>query len=92
MSGYFSIADCGTYGHWDFSDEKGRFATLRGDDESGWQLCMERRSVRHPMYLIPFGTPFEAVEFVTRHVMPDKAGPPPHDLAGHQHGATGDEQ
>lgn len=72
MAGYFSISDRGTYGHWDFSDGKGRFATLRGDD-TVWLLTMERRPLRHLLRTIYFSTPFEAVEYVTRHVMPDRA-------------------
>ena len=70
MAGYFSISDRGTYGHWDFSDERGRFATLRGGDAE-WQLTMERRPQAHVFRTITFSTPFEAVEYVTRHVMPD---------------------
>lgn len=72
MAGYFSISDRGTYGHWDFNDENGRFATLRGGDAE-WQLTMERRHHAHPLRSISFSTPFEAVEFVTRQVMPDQA-------------------
>lgn len=72
MAGYFSISDRGTYGHWDFSDENGRFATLRGGDDE-WRLTMERRPQSHLLRSITFSTPFEAVEYVTRHVMPDKA-------------------
>jgi hypothetical protein len=75
MSGYFSVADRGTFGHWDISDERGRHYTIRGDMASGFDLCDERRHPDHRLARIPFASPFEALEYAARQIMPESETP-----------------
>ena len=71
MSGYFSVADRGTFGHWDISDGHRRIYVIRGDIETGFSLTDERKHPDHRLRSIPFSTPFEALEYVARQTMPD---------------------
>lgn len=65
MSGYFSVADRGTWGHWDISDEKGRVFTIRGDRATFFTLRDERIPNRYQW----FSSPFEALEYAARQLM-----------------------
>ena len=69
MSGYFSVEDRGTFGHWDICDDQKRIFVIRGNEDSGFELIDERKSVNHPMRRVPFADPFEALEYVARTLM-----------------------
>lgn len=68
-TGYFSVADRGTFGHWDISDGQKRVYIIRGDAASGFDLIDERKHPDNPLRRIFFATPFEALEYAARQLM-----------------------
>lgn len=65
-TGYFSVADRGEFGHWDFGNGRMRVFKLRGDTETGFTLFDERAQRQPP---VSFHTPFAALEYVARQMM-----------------------
>ena len=69
MTGYFSVADRGTFGHWDISDGKKRVFCIRG--EPGQFCIRDERLVRNgALEHMRFRTPSAALLWIAEELMP----------------------
>jgi hypothetical protein len=69
MTGYFSVADRDTFGHWDISDGKRRVFCIRG--EPGKFCIRDERPIRNEtLERMVFRTPSAALLWITEELMP----------------------
>lgn len=72
--GYFSVADRGTYGHWDISDGQRRVFCIRGEP-GNFGIRDERSPPARDLDRITFRTPQAALLWIADEMMtPPEAG------------------